>query len=132
MQGCSGNCSHGDSCKNVGDNIMLDPLITGLLYFHLSQIIFRLYFLLVSGLTVLPPDEVEVEYEDEEEILVWALLELANGWPHPASLLHTSPLNTATVKVSAGDHPLLADSRTQPQHVQCTQHTGHTAIYLGN
>ena len=59
----------------------------------------------MSGLTVLPPDEVEVEQEDEEEILVWALLELANGWPHPASLLHTSPHNTATVKVSAGTIP---------------------------
>ena len=96
MQGCSGNCNHGDSCKNVGDNLML--------YFHslYCQLISRLYFLVVSGLTVLPPDEVEVEYEDEEEILVWALLELAHGWPHPASLLHTSPHNTATVKVRTG------------------------------
>ena len=78
----------------------------------------------MSGLTVLPPDEVEVEYEDEEEILVWALLELAHGWPHPASLLHTSPLNTATVKVSAGDHPLLADSSLDTA-TACAVYTAH-------
>ena len=78
----------------------------------------------MSGLTVLPPDEVEVEYEDEEEILVWALLELAHGWPHPASLLHTSPHNTATVKVRAGDHPLLADSSLDTA-TACAVYTVH-------
>ena len=97
------------------------------------QLISRLYFLLVSGLTVLPPDEVEVEQEDEEEILVWALLELAHGWPHPASLLHTSPHNTATVKVSAGDHPLLADSSLDTATACAVYSTQvHTTIYLGN
>ena len=78
----------------------------------------------MSGLTVLPPDEVEVEQEDEEEILVWALLELAHVWPHPASLLHTSPHNTATVKVRAGDHPLLADSSLDTA-TACAVYTAH-------
>ena len=93
------------------------------------QIISRLHFLLVSGLTVLPPDEVEVEQEDEEEILVWALLELANGWPHPASLLHTSTLS----RLELGPSPA---SRQQPghSHSMCSVHSTqvHTAIYLGN
>ena len=99
------------------------------------QIISRLHFLLVSGLTVLPPDEVEVEYEDEEEILVWALLELANGGPHPASLLHTSPLNTALPlsRLELGPSPA---SRQLPghSHSMCSVHSTqvHTAIYLGN